>query len=281
MNASTPTPPPPVPTAPIVLYPSGAEILEESWLLIRRTPWVIALPFVVLLIGGVSQSIVVTVLAHSLSNSARGHVTASVIGAVVVIGSAVAILGTVVQALGLIAIDAAADGRDAGPAASLRSLTTRAAPLLAWAVLSVVVGVLLRAVSRVIPFGSLARLAGAIGWGASTFLALPVMIVERRGPIAAVRRSSRMLGKAWRPVLRSVARTAWRLLATIPLFIAVVIGVAMIAHSQPGSGTELAGEVTVTIAITLLVAVQVIFVSILTAARMTIYRYVTGPFPRL
>lgn len=275
MTSSTPTTPP-LPAQPVAPYrPTGAEILHESWRLIRLTPWVFVLPFVVLLIAAVAESTVVTVLARSPSTSPHSHLTA-VIFTLVIVGVAVAIPATIVQALGLIAISATADGRDAGPAASLRTLKALAAPLLAWAVLSVIVGAFLRTLGRVIPFGSLAQIAGGIGWGASTFLALPVMITERCGPGAAIRRSSRMLGKAWRPVLRSVVRTAWRLLATIPLLLALFIGGAVIFSSQPGSGAERAGQLTVTIAITLLIAVNLVIAGILTAARLTIYRHVAA-----
>lgn len=270
MTTSTPSTPPPAPDQSAAPYrPRGAEILDESWQLIRLTPWVFVLPFIVLLIGVVAESAVVIALSRSHSTSAHANLTVLI----------VAIPAAILQALGLIAISATADGRDAGPAASLRTLKAQAAPLLAWAVLSVVVSALLRTLGRVVPFGSLAQIAGGIGWAASTFLALPVMIIERCGPGAAIRRSSSMLTKAWRPVLRSLVRTAWRLLATIPLLVALVIGAAVIIGSQPGSGAERAGQVTVTIALTLLLAVNLVIASILTAARLTIYRYVAAQHP--
>lgn len=259
---------------------TGAEILSESWRLIRLTPWLFVLPFVVLLIGGIAESAVVTSLAHSLSKSSHNQITATFTVAVIVVGVAVAIPAVVVQAAGLIAIDATVDGRDAGPVTTLRALGGRAGSLFVWAVLSVMVNAVLRTAGRLIPFGSLAQISGEIGWGASTFLALPVMITERCGPITALRRSSRLLSKAWRPVLRSVARTWWRTLATIPLIVISGIGVAVIAGSQPGSGSERAGQLTVSIAVTLIFAVNLIFAGILTAARLTIYRHITGQSAR-
>jgi hypothetical protein len=67
-----------------------------------------------------------------------------------------------------------------------------------WALLSATVGLVLRAISE--RFGWVGRiLAGAVGiaWSIVTYLVVPVLIFEKLGPWAAVKRSGSLLRQTW------------------------------------------------------------------------------------
>src|SRR6266702_704685 len=67
-----------------------------------------------------------------------------------------------------------------------------------WALVSATVGLVLRAIAE--RFGFLGRIiAGALGaaWGIVTYLVVPVLIFEKIGPWAAVKRSGSLLRQTW------------------------------------------------------------------------------------
>src|SRR5436853_4021428 len=67
-----------------------------------------------------------------------------------------------------------------------------------WALLSATVGLVLRAISE--RFGWIGRIiAGAVGiaWNIVTYLVVPVLIFEKLGPWAAVKRSGSLLRQTW------------------------------------------------------------------------------------
>jgi hypothetical protein len=67
-----------------------------------------------------------------------------------------------------------------------------------WALLSATVGLILRAISE--RFGWIGRIiAGAVGiaWNIVTYLVVPVLIFEKLGPWAAVKRSGALLRQTW------------------------------------------------------------------------------------
>src|SRR6266571_1096655 len=67
-----------------------------------------------------------------------------------------------------------------------------------WALLTATVGLILRAIAE--RFGFLGRIiAGALGaaWGIITYLVVPVLIFEKIGPWAAVKRSGSLLRQTW------------------------------------------------------------------------------------
>src|SRR6266566_4306603 len=67
-----------------------------------------------------------------------------------------------------------------------------------WALVTATVGLILRAIAE--RFGFIGRIiAGALGaaWGVITYLVVPVLIFEKVGPWAAVKRSGSLLRKTW------------------------------------------------------------------------------------
>src|SRR5881392_1664775 len=67
-----------------------------------------------------------------------------------------------------------------------------------WALLSATVGLILRAIAE--RFGVIGRIVAGfagVAWGIATYLVVPVLIFEKIGPWAAVKRSGSLLRKTW------------------------------------------------------------------------------------
>jgi hypothetical protein len=70
--------------------------------------------------------------------------------------------------------------------------------ILAWALVSATVGVLLKMVENVHEkFGTLISAILGTAWTVITFFVVPVLVVERVGPVRAVKRSIKVLRKTW------------------------------------------------------------------------------------
>ncbi len=70
--------------------------------------------------------------------------------------------------------------------------------LLGWALIAATVGLILRIIEdRSRRFGQI--VAGLLGmaWSLTTFFTLPVLVVEGKGPLAAIKESTKMLKKTW------------------------------------------------------------------------------------
>jgi hypothetical protein len=82
--------------------------------------------------------------------------------------------------------------------------------ILGWSLLSAVLGVALRWLERVHPkAGALVALFVGLGWTAVSFFVVPVLVVERLGPLAAVRRSGEILRRSWGEALAGNVSVAW------------------------------------------------------------------------
>jgi hypothetical protein len=80
----------------------------------------------------------------------------------------------------------------------LRAAGSRLPQILGWAVVSATVGVILKIIEdRSEKMGQF--VAGLLGmaWGIVTYFVVPVLVVERVGPIEAVKRSTSLIKKSW------------------------------------------------------------------------------------
>lgn len=103
---------------------------------------------------------------------------------------------------------------------AIRAAAAVALPILGWTIVAATVGVLVRVLAggrqRIV-----ARIAGAT-WSVVTFLVIPVMVVERTGPVHALRRSRTLLREAWGEQL--LGRTGFGL----PFCLLALPGVAVV-----------------------------------------------------
>jgi hypothetical protein len=95
-------------------------------------------------------------------------------------------------------------GGDPTVADGFRAAAARLPQIFAWALVSATVGVILKAIeSRSSRAGRIA--AGLLGmaWGAATYFVVPVPVVEKVGPLTAVKRSLSILRRTWGEALVS------------------------------------------------------------------------------
>jgi hypothetical protein len=112
---------------------------------------------------------------------------------------------------------------------------SRLGPILWWAVVSTVVGLLLQALERVrggAVVNVVARWVVGAAWSLATFFIVPVLAVEGGTPFAAAKRSVEIVRKRWGEGI--VGATAIGGLFTVVVFVAIipiVIGLASISSS--------------------------------------------------
>ncbi|MHC4400469.1 MAG: DUF6159 family protein [Planctomycetota bacterium] len=80
----------------------------------------------------------------------------------------------------------------------LRAATSCLPQIVAWSLVSATVGLILRIIeSSSEKAGRIAAALLGMGWSAATYFAVPILVVERVGPVEAVKRSLGLLKKTW------------------------------------------------------------------------------------
>lgn len=147
----------------------------------------------------------------------------------------------------------------------LRRALDHAGPILLWALVSSTVGIILRTLERQVPLaGKIAVWLFGAAWGMTTYLVVPVLVVEDRGTADAIRRSAQLLRDTWGPQLTAGIRFGWRFLFfVIP---GVILGAIGANYFPP--------------ALALAVVYIVVLVTALSAAKgifeVALYRYASG-----
>jgi hypothetical protein len=96
------------------------------------------------------------------------------------------------------AADKRLHGQEVTVGEALQSSMDRVHVLLPWAVVSATVSIVIRAVEQ--RAGLVGRIVASlvgVAWALVTFLVLPVLVFEKLGPIAAVKRSGSLFKKTW------------------------------------------------------------------------------------
>lgn len=96
------------------------------------------------------------------------------------------------------------DGKAPTVAGGIRAAMSLLPQILGWALLSATVGTILSAIEERVGFiGKI--ITGLVGaaWSIATYFVLPVLVVERTGPVDAVKRSVSVLSKTWGTALIS------------------------------------------------------------------------------
>lgn len=146
--------------------------------------------------------------------------------------------------------------------------------ILGWSLLAASVGVVLRGLKSLLSdkFGFIGDLAEGVAdaaWGVVTYFVLPVIVTEGFGPIAAVKRSSSILRRAWGESLIGSAGLG----AILFLFLLPLAGVGVLLANGVGGqvGVSVLGVLTVVYAI----ALTVVFTTLNTVFRSAVYSYAT------
>lgn len=119
-----------------------------------------------------------------------------------------------------------------------RMATARLPQIFAWALVSATVGVLLKVVENAHEkVGEIIAALLGTAWSVMTFFVVPVLVVEKVGPVDAVGRSVSLLRKTWGEALvGNMGLNFVMFLLAIPVILLFVAGGAMVAmgHTIPG-----------------------------------------------
>ncbi len=90
------------------------------------------------------------------------------------------------------------NGGDPNVAVGLRFARSRLKEILAWSVFSAAVGIVLRIIeSRSKTPGRIVTSVMGTAWAIGSYLVVPILVVERLGPVAAFKRSATIIGRTW------------------------------------------------------------------------------------
>jgi hypothetical protein len=110
-------------------------------------------------------------------------------------------------------VSAAFDGRPATVAYGLGHAAARLPRILAWALLSTSVGLVLSEIERRASFlGKLTTWIFGFAWAMATYLVIPVLIAEDHGAIGSVKRAAKLARKTWGDQIVADIRFGWRAL---------------------------------------------------------------------
>jgi hypothetical protein len=280
-----PTPPPsasypqPAPRSSWSGGPTGREILNASWDLLRRDRSMLVLPFLSLVLGVAAAAILfgpgwALGRAFGHTNQAAGWAG----GVLAVLG--LSIVSIYFQAALVIGANQRADGRTPTLGGVLEAAWSMRGRIVSWALVTTTVGVAIRALEqRLGIFGRLLGFVAGLAWAIASYLVVPVIVAEGLGPFAAVRRSGELIKQRWGTGLRTTLRFGViQFLLLLPVVFAIVAGAVMVSTGT--SGIRVIGVLVIAAAILALIAMSVVFAAITTYAQTMIYRYAVGrPIP--
>jgi hypothetical protein len=123
-----------------------------------------------------------------------------------------------------------------------RAASSRLPQILAWAFVSATVGLILKAIENANEkAGQFISAILGTAWTVLTYFVVPVLVVERVGPVAAVKRSMSILRKTWGEALvGNWGIGLFVLLLMLPALLFFVLGVALMAVSPVLGGALMA-----------------------------------------
>lgn len=132
-------------------------------------------------------------------------------------------------------------GGDPTVADGFRASMQRLPQIFAWSLVSATVGVVLKAIeSRSEKAGQFAAALLGAGWTIATYFVVPVLVVEKVGPIQAVTRSFNILRKTWGEALGAHFSIGFFVFLAMVLAIApIFIGGMVLASGQTVLGAAL------------------------------------------
>lgn len=164
------------------------------------------------------------------------------------------------------------DGGDPTLRDGFRIAFSRMPTIIGYALVSATVGMILRAISeRGGIVGSIVASLIGFAWGVATFLVIPILVVEKVGPVAAIKRSAGLLRQTWGEQL--VGNVGIGLVFGLIAFLAILIGggiIIVLAMITPVLG--IVGVVLLVLVVAAIVLIGSALGGIFTAS---LYRFTT------
>jgi hypothetical protein len=153
----------------------------------------------------------------------------------------------------------------------LQQASNRLPQIFAWAVVSATVGIILKAIeSKSDKIGQLvASLIGA-GWAIATYFVVPILVVEKVGPIDALKRSTSLMRKTWGETL------AGKMGLSLVIFAAMLpgIGLLMIGFvAASASGQPMLGGIGIGLGILWILVVSLVSAAVQSILLTALYLY--------
>ena len=172
-----------------------------------------------------------------------------------------------------------AEGRTPTVRTALAAAWHRRGPLMAWALLSTGVGVVLSALERFGAAGLVVRLLSGIAWGAATMFVVPVLMTEGSGPVASIRTSAKVLIAKFGPNVRATVQlgVAFTVVCCVAGGFAVVgFGVLFTNRHDGITGVTVFGGMVAALGTLVLVICLTVGSAVDVYLRTVLYRYATG-----
>jgi hypothetical protein len=242
---------------------------KQSWVMLKQDRDLLAIPIacgvVAVLIGLVGAGLV----ALTLPDSGDPNVVSGIIGVVTFVAlSAVTIFSNTSLVAGAFQ---RLDGGDPTVASATGAARRRLPQILAWAVISVTVGLVLSALrDRGGVAGAILATIGNVAWGVITFLVVPVYVATGDGIGSSIKQSATLTKRTWGENI--VGNAGFGLLTFLAALPAVVL-VGVVAAATSGSGVTVGAIVVAA----LWIAIVAVVVGAMSAMfQAVLYRYATG-----
>jgi hypothetical protein len=151
-----------------------------------------------------------------------------------------------------------------------REAFARLPAILGWALVSATVGLVLRMIeARSEKIGRF--VAGLLGmaWSLVSYLVVPIMVVERRGPFTALKTSTELLRKTWgEQLIGNFSFGAVFLLLALPAWLIIGFGFYLLFQGHPA-----ATWMCVSVAIAFLIALSLVQSALQSIFQAAVYLY--------
>jgi hypothetical protein len=255
-------------------------LIQASWAVLRADKELVVFP-IVSMIGMVIVTILFAVpaLAAGIFDSALqggrngGYNVASIVVGFlfyVVVYTVIFFFNTALVGAALIRLD----GGNPTLSDGLSIAREHAVPILGYAIIAATVGTILNALSR--RAGIVGQIVISIigfAWNIATFLVVPVLVVERLGPIDAIKRSGQLLKTTWGEQLTGNFSISG-VFFLIGIVLAFVVGVPLMAIASAADSTALI-VLAVAIFVLILVAVGILSSTLTGIFTAALYRFAT------
>jgi uncharacterized protein DUF6159 len=133
------------------------------------------------------------------------------------------------------------NGEEPSVGDGFRMAMARLPQIFAWALVSATVGVLLKVIENAHEkVGYYVAMILGTAWSIMTYFVVPVLVVEKTGPIEAVSRSVGLLKRTWGEALvGKLGLNFFMFLLAIPIFVIFVVGILAVANGQMPLGVGL------------------------------------------
>lgn len=163
-------------------------------------------------------------------------------------------------------------GGDPTVSDGLRAASRRLPQIAAWALVSATVGMILRLIeSRSQRVGQIVAAVIGMAWTVTTYFVVPILVVERAGPVDAFQRSVSLMRRTWGESLSAGFSAGFiSFLLSLPGVLLVVIGIFLMS-----SGTTVPGIVVVALGVCLLLLASLVSSAVSSILLAALYLYAT------